>query len=110
MTRPVPIYRPKDAAHLIELAASGHSVTVVGLSNFGKSTLLRGLSTKSCATSYESIAGHKPLFVYVDCNRMLELSVQGFYEVILRAILDVLPSDSGEIKGKIETLYRRIVE
>jgi len=110
MARPVPMYRPKDASQLIELAAAGHCVTVVGLSNFGKSTLLRGLSSQACATNYTEIAGRDPLFVYVDCNRMLELTVQGFYEVILRAILEVLPDSASAVHAKIEALYRRIVE
>ncbi|MEP7287628.1 MAG: winged helix-turn-helix domain-containing protein [Chloroflexota bacterium] len=110
MTRPVPLYRPKDADRLIALAAVGHCVAVVGLSNFGKSTLLRGLASPNCAISYRSLAGRDPLFVYVDCNRMLELTVQGFYEVILRAILEGLPDSAAPVHTKIEALYRRIVE
>src|SRR5689334_8293915 len=108
MTRPVPLYRPHDAAHLIEMVAAGHCVTVVGLSNFGKSTLLRGLSTAACAVSYQEKTGREPLFVYVDCNRMLELTLQGFYEVILRAILEVLPADAVSIHERIEARYRRL--
>ncbi len=110
MTRPVPLYRPHDAVRLIDKVAAGHCVTVVGLSNFGKSTLLRGLSSLACANDYQEKTGRQPLFVYVDCNRMLELTLQGFYEVILRAILDVLPSDAANVHERIEARYRRIVE
>src|SRR5258708_9042903 len=110
MARPVPMYRPKDASQLSELAGAGHCVTVVGLSNFGKSTLLRGLSSQACATNYSEIAGRDPLFVYVDCNRMLELTVQGFYEVILRAILEVLPDTTSAVHAEIEALYPLIAE
>src|SRR5258706_4212058 len=110
MTRPVPLYRPNDAARVIAMAAAGHCVAIVGLSNFGKSTLLRGLSSTDCASSYERQSGRTPLFVYVDCNRMLELTVQGFYEVILRAILEILPEGNPGVGDKIESLYHRIIE
>src|SRR5690242_7102623 len=110
MTRPVPLYRPNDVARLTEMVAAGHCVTVVGLSNFGKSTLLRGLSSLACASTYQEKTSRQPLFVYIDCNRMLELTLQGFYEVILRAILDVLPSEAASVRERIEARYRRIVE
>jgi DNA-binding winged helix-turn-helix (wHTH) protein len=83
---------------------------VVGLSNFGKSTLLRSLSDANFAHQYTELSGRGPLFVYVDCNRMLELTIQGFYEVILRAILEVLSPPAIEVRKKIEALYHRIVE
>jgi DNA-binding winged helix-turn-helix (wHTH) protein len=109
MPRPVPLYRPHDADRLVSMAASGHCVAVVGLSNFGKSTLLRGLTNPAPALDYQKSAQRPPLFVYVDCNRMLELTVQGFYEVILRALLEALPNGS-EIVKRIEQLYHRVVE
>src|SRR5258708_3125219 len=92
------------------MVAAGRCVTVVGLSNFGKSTLLRGLTTPQHVSEYKRLSGRDPLFVYVDCNRILEPTVQGFYEVILRAVLDVLPADAANVKDKVETLYRRVVE
>ncbi len=110
MTRPLTLYRPTDATRLIEFAAAGNCVTVIGLSNFGKSTLLRSLTSPVAAENYRSVAGRTPLFVYVDCNRMLELTVQGLYEVVLRAILEVLPAQTSTVHDKIESLYHRIVE
>src|SRR5258706_7200869 len=110
MTRPLISYRPDDVKRLIENCASGNCTAVVGLSNFGKSTLLRGLSSPAYVQGYKDLSGREPLFVYVDCNRMLELTVQGFYEVILRAILEDLPADVEGVRGKITSLYHRIVE
>jgi DNA-binding winged helix-turn-helix (wHTH) protein len=110
MTRPLISYRPDDVNRLIETAASGNCSAVVGLSNFGKSTLLRSLSDANFAHQYMELSGRAPLFVYIDCNRMLELTIQGFYEVILRAILEVLPPPAVEVRKKIEALYHRIVE
>ncbi len=110
MTRLPISYRPDDAALLIQTAAEGNCAAIVGLSNFGKSTLLRGLSSEPYRLRYKEISGREALFVYVDCNRMLELTIQGLYEVILRAILEVLPPDTHEVRGRIESLYHRIVE
>ncbi len=110
MTRSLISYRPEDVSRLIESSAGGNCTSVVALSNFGKSTLLRGLASTACAEAYKQRTGRDALFVYVDCNRMLELSIQGFYEVILRAILEVLSPDAGEVHGRIESLYHRIVE
>ncbi len=110
MTRPLVSYRPDDVKRLIDNTAEGNCTAVVGLSNFGKSTLLRGMVSPVCAGAYKERSGRDPLFVYVDCNRMLELTVQGFYEVILRAILEALAPDAGEVRDKITALYHRIVE
>jgi DNA-binding winged helix-turn-helix (wHTH) protein len=41
---------------------------------------------------------------------MLELTLQGFYEVILRAILEVLPAEASNVHDRIEARYRRLVE
>jgi len=110
MSRPLISYRPDDAARLIETVAFGNCIAVVGLSNFGKSTLLRGLVNHTYTEQYRALAGRDPLFVYVDCNRILELTIQGFYEVVLRAILEAIPTQLEDIHSRIESLYRRIVE
>ncbi len=110
MTRLLVSYHPDDVKRLLENAAAGNCTAVVGLSNFGKSTMLRGMVSPTCVQAYRELSGRDPLFVYVDCNRMLELTVQGFYEVILRAILEGLASGPSEMRTRITALYHRIVE
>ena len=106
-------YRSNDVTALLEILALGQSVAVVGLSNFGKSTLLRQMSELPVADQYLQGTGRPGLFVYVDCNRMLEMSAQGFYEVILRAILEQLAaalSDRPQLYEQIETFYHKVIE
>jgi hypothetical protein len=106
-------YRSHDAAAILDILATGQPVAIIGLSNFGKSTLLRHMADPHVAAAYRQATGQDALFVYADCNRMLEMSAQGFYEVILRAILDALEDiapQRRELAATIESFYRKVVE
>ncbi|MBN1202914.1 MAG: winged helix-turn-helix domain-containing protein [Anaerolineae bacterium] len=106
-------YRSDDAIAILETLATGQPVAVVGLSNFGKSTLLRHISGQQITAAYREMAGQAAIFVYVDCNRMLEMSAQGFYEVILRSVLETLSHeqlDRASLAATIEELYQKVVE
>lgn len=106
-------YRSHDVTAVLEILANSQPVAVVGLSNFGKSTLLRQMSTPPVAAAYQRMTGRSAIFVLVDCNRMLEMSAQGFYEVILRAVIEALEDDPGDHRAliaQIEGYYRQVVE
>jgi DNA-binding winged helix-turn-helix (wHTH) protein len=105
-------YRSADVAAILEMLSVGRSVSVIGLSNFGKSTLLRQMVMPQVAQAYQQFAARPALFVHIDCNRMLEMSAQGFYEVILRAILETLdedPAESRALYDQIESFYNKVV-
>jgi ABC-type transporter Mla maintaining outer membrane lipid asymmetry ATPase subunit MlaF len=73
--------RPADLQRLQEAISEGACCSIVGLSNIGKSILLRAAAEESSA---------RALNVYVDCNLMPALTDQSFYEVTLRAALDAV--------------------
>ena len=81
---------PDSFLHTDEMActagylADGLCCAVIGLSNTGKSTLLRTLCSSSAGRP-AGLGDDQALLVYVDCNRMLDLTEQGFYETVLRA-------------------------
>ncbi len=104
--------RPHDVVAIVDLLAVGQPVAVVGLSNFGKSTLMRQMVEPKVGAAYRDMTGREALFVYVDCNRMLEMSAQGLYEAILRAILEALTGDPGQaaLSGTLTELYGKVVE
>lgn len=105
-------YRPNDVAAIVETLALGWPVTVVGLSNFGKSTVLRQMVTPAVAAYYRELTGQGGLFVYIDCNRMLQMSAQGFYETVLRAILETLNApiyDCAALCQRLQGYYERVV-
>jgi len=107
-------YRPHDVAALLDSLTIGQCVTVVGLSNFGKSTLLRQIVDPTVADTYRQITGRPVLFIFVDCNRMLQMSAQGFYEAILRSVLETLAEQGGDdcqaLCDAIDGFYTRVVE
>lgn len=86
----------------------GACCAVVGLSNTGKSTLLR-----SCCRPAEigTSVPDRQLMIYVDCNRMLDLSEQGFYEAVLRAARSQLQTlDLPErLKSALDEAYQRVI-
>jgi len=104
------LYRDEDLRAVLRLLAGGHCVAVVGMSNFGKSTLLRALQSPVALAHYRELTGTTALFVYVDCNRMLELSPRGFFEATLRAVLETLPPEDEALRAIIQTQYEIIVQ
>ncbi len=109
-TQTVNLYREHDRRFVLEMLASGQCVAVIGLSNFGKSELLRALESPESTREYQTMTGANALFVYVDCNRMLELSPRGFFEATLRAILEVLPAEEVEMRAVVEEQYQIVVQ
>lgn len=70
-------------------------VSITGLSNTGKSTLMRALAGPQVGAAYEAQRGRSVSLFYVDCNRAVASSAQAFYEVVLRSILELL-SEAGD--------------
>ncbi len=83
---------PLDALQtqaLTDLSA-GWCVSIFGLSNTGKSTLMRSLASPEAVKTYSKRSKRKTMMVYIDCNRAVALTAQAFYEVMLRSLLEYL--------------------
>lgn len=85
---------PAVAEPLLDDLADGRCAALVGLSNTGKSTLMRGLASQAAARRYGERRGRPITLVLVDCNRAVALSAQAFYEIVVRSALEAFPPDS----------------
>lgn len=97
---------------ILTTAAEGYSTSLVGLSNVGKSTLLRHVCRPDALAQTLGKRAAEFVFIYVDCNLMLTLTSQGFYEVTLRAALDALKriQTPQTIVDQLNDLYQKVVE
>jgi hypothetical protein len=80
--------RADDVAYVMDCVASADCCSIVGVSNIGKSMLLRSLP--DLHEQYLDTGVDSYTFVYVDFNLMSQMTEQGFYEVILRNWLEAL--------------------
>ena len=78
--------RQTDIEPIIQLLNSSRCVEVTGFSNVGKSSLMRLLANADVWLHQLGEEGSAFLPVYIDCNRMLEMTEQGFYELVLRCL------------------------
>ena len=106
---------PRDVArddlltYLYAQADKARCVSLVGVSNVGKSTLLREFHLpERRAALRRGQESHCHVF-YVDCNRMLEESEQAFYELILRVLLQSLTKDDAELRNQIRSAYEQLI-
>lgn len=111
MIQPLP-FRSADIDFILRTIAEGQSSSVVGLSNVGKSAFLRTVCQPDVLDRVLGKRANELVFVYVDCNLMLTLTSQGFYEVTLRAAQDVLNRIGApqSILEPLNGLYHTIVE
>jgi DNA-binding winged helix-turn-helix (wHTH) protein len=112
MTNAPSFYRDIDLRYIAERVVDGDCCALVGVSNVGKSHLLRAWRRPDVVRAYLGDSTDGLGFVYIDFNLMLEMSEQGFYELILRTVLTLLrelPTDQ-EIYDQVNEAYRRVVE
>ncbi len=98
--------RHTDAKHILGDLNNLHCVEITGFSNLGKSALMRLLAQPDVWLRELGEAGGKFLPVYVDCNRMLEMTDQGFYELVLRCLQESSPplAEDSNLTAAYETL------
>jgi hypothetical protein len=103
------IDREEDLRYIANCVASAECCSVVGISNIGKSTLLRAASS---AHLLRPSPERKSAFcVYIDCNLTSQVTEQGFYEVILRNLLQALERSQGdaELRSTIRKAYDTVI-
>lgn len=90
----------------------GECCSVIALSNMGKSTLLRRACDPATQRRFLGTRAKGMALFYVDCNTMLTLSEQGFYEAALRSVLaEVKRLGADEpLCQQLQELYRKVVE
>ena len=99
---------------IFNLLAAGQCCAVYGLSNTGKSPLLRALALSENQRRYMQTVGDTGALIYIDCNRVLELSATGFYEIIVRTLIEFIeepgtpPQPTPELLGQLREYHRRI--
>ncbi len=82
--------RWQEAEEILGYISRLEPCSIIGVSNIGKSSLMRLLCEPEVLQAHLGVASEQLALVYVDCNRMLEMSDQGFYELVLRCALDQL--------------------
>ncbi len=103
--------RRSDGTYVLQRVVDGDCSAIVGLSNTGKSYLLRNLAKRDVR---HQLLGEQPddsVFVYVDFNLMLEATDQGFYELILRCLMERLDQQDvdGEFQSRLHRAYNTLV-
>lgn len=104
--------RARDLAYLAERIVDCECCAIVGVSNIGKSNLLRQLRTPNLLTEIsDSVNEDTVSFFYVDFNLQLQMTGQGFYELVLRTVLTNLKLHQADpaLLDVLDSAYQQIV-
>jgi hypothetical protein len=103
--------RQEDERYVLQRLVDGNCCAVVGVSNTGKSSLLRALAQESVRQRLLGVQADDHSYVYVDFNLMLEATEQGFYELILRCLMEELavPDPGVEYLVRLRNSYKTLV-
>lgn len=108
---PDPIGREDDLRYVVNCIADARCCSIVGVSNMGKSALMRALTLPEVKHAVLADAADEHLWVYVDCNRALDRSEQGFYELILRSVRGKVASreDMPALLSQLQEIYETLI-
>lgn len=103
--------RCEDGTYVLQRVTDGDCGAIVGVSNTGKSYLLRTLASGKVRQRLLADRVRGYVFVYVDFNLMLEATEQGFYELILRCLMEELTQldATADFLEKLHQAYQTLV-
>jgi len=106
------IGRVSDVTALLGQIERVQCCSVVGVSNLGKSALLRSLMRPQVLEGYFGQRVAEYLLVYIDLNRMLHMSEQGFYELVLRCLMRTLGRlpEGSRFSSQLERAYQDVLQ
>jgi DNA-binding winged helix-turn-helix (wHTH) protein len=98
--------RHTDVQRILSDLYAMRCVEMTGFSNLGKSSLMRLLAQPDVWLRELGESSSDFLPVYIDCNRMLEMTDQGFYELVLRCLQEssAILAEDRELVSAYETL------
>ncbi len=99
------VSRADEMGYVLQCVADAECCAIVGLSNTGKSALLRAVHP-SAVSQFGSDRADEFVFIYIDCNLMVEMTEQAFYELTLRSTLDVCSRQTPE---RLQRAYDKVV-
>jgi DNA-binding response OmpR family regulator/GTP-binding protein EngB required for normal cell division len=105
MPAPFPPLRQVQIESLLRIVAQGECCAIFGLSNTGKSPLLRTLPEHQAI--YARYAAQPGVLIYIDCNRVVELTAPGFYEIVVRSLLEALEDGTSAPPVLIQHLHEQ---
>lgn len=103
--------RQEDGAYVLQRVADGDCCALIGVSNTGKSHLLRAVAQPQVQRRVWNLDVDNHVFAYVDFNLMLEATEQGFYELILRCLMEELQQQDPDAAflERLQSAYRTLV-
>ncbi|MCL5997357.1 MAG: winged helix-turn-helix domain-containing protein [Chloroflexi bacterium] len=104
--------RKQETEFLTSAVRTAECASIIGLSNMGKSALMRSLCTPAVREAFLNERSDDWLFVYVDCNLMPERSEQALHEVILRNAIEALrrAGTQDAVLSRLDRLYEQVVQ
>jgi hypothetical protein len=103
--------RQDIGTYILQRVTDGDCGAIVGVSNTGKSYLLRGLANPIVQQRLLGERFSDYIAIYVDFNLMLEASEQGFYELILRCLIEELSLKEPQVEflDRLRRAYETLV-
>lgn len=98
-------------SQVLDELSQEHCVALVGLSNTGKSYLMRTIAGEDVERAYKQTSGKSIVMIYVDCNRAVAISAQAFYEIVLRSAMERLAKTlKEEARDKLYAHHQSVTE
>lgn len=106
--------RETELRDVMAALSANECVSIVGLSNMGKSHFLRELVTPTAHKALLKDRSNDWIFVYVDCNLMPTRSEQALHEIVLRSLISSLRRSTGKaniaLADALGKLYDEVVQ